>query len=79
MSFACALVAAVLLVGQPGQPSSLTGGVYSTEQAAQGRELYRAQCTECHGAAMEGGSGPPLAGDSFLANWSARPLSVMTN
>src|SRR5712691_9662632 len=76
-AFARALVAAVSLVGQAGQVSSLTGGVYSNEQAGQGREMYRAQCTECHGVAMEGGSGPPLAGEDFLANWSARPLVTL--
>jgi mono/diheme cytochrome c family protein len=29
---------------------------------------------ECHGSALEGHSGPPLAGDSFVSNWSGHPL-----
>jgi mono/diheme cytochrome c family protein len=54
---------------------SLTGGVYSAAQATRGQQLYKAQCAECHGNAMEGAIGSPLAGESFLSNWSARPLA----
>src|SRR5262249_40318944 len=58
-----------------GQAPSVASGVYSAAQAARGEQIYRAQCGDCHGKAMEGAIGPPLAGDSFLANWSARPLA----
>ena len=58
-----------------GQTRSVASGVYSAAQAARGEQLYRAQCGDCHGKAMEGAVGPPLAGESFLANWSARPLA----
>jgi len=71
------LLAASLLAAQAGQPASLASGVYSAAQAAEGRDLYRAQCAECHGAALEGASGPPLVGDAFLSNWSARPLATV--
>ena len=71
------LVAAISLAAQAGQPASLASGVYSAAQAAQGRDLYRAQCAECHGATLEGASGPPLIGDAFLSNWSARPLATV--
>jgi mono/diheme cytochrome c family protein len=70
-----ALGAALSLTGQAGQLRSVTEGVYSAGQAARGRQIYQAQCAECHGSAMEGAAGPPLVGDSFLANWSARPLA----
>jgi hypothetical protein len=49
--------------------------VYTVGQAARGQQLYKVQCAGCHGNAMEGTSGPPLAGDSFLSNWSAQPLA----
>jgi len=71
------LLALAAPAAQVGQPASLGSGVYSAAQAAQGRDLYRAQCAECHGAALEGASGPPLVGDAFLSNWSARPLSTV--
>jgi mono/diheme cytochrome c family protein len=34
---------------------------------------------ECHGKTMEGTIGPPLAGESFLSNWSARPLANLVD
>jgi mono/diheme cytochrome c family protein len=71
----CALGAALSLTGHARQLRSVTDGVYSAGQAARGRQIYQAQCAECHGSAMEGASGPPLIGDSFLANWSARSLA----
>jgi mono/diheme cytochrome c family protein len=62
-----------------GQPRSLTSGVYSAAQAERGADVYKAQCASCHGAAMDGSIGPPLTGDSFLANWSARPLTELAD
>jgi S-disulfanyl-L-cysteine oxidoreductase SoxD len=53
---------------------SLSDGVYSSAQAIRGQQIYQAQCAECHGNAMEGTSGPPLAGAAFLSKWSARSL-----
>ena len=70
---ACAVVLAASFP-HAGQLRSVTAGVYSAGQAARGEAIYRAQCGDCHGRAMEGAIGPPLAGESFLANWSARPL-----
>src|SRR5262245_6098365 len=60
--------------GSAGQLQSITDGVYSASQASRGQQLYKEQCAECHGNAMEGTVGSPLAGDSFLSNWNARPL-----
>ncbi|MGH9145478.1 MAG: c-type cytochrome [Vicinamibacterales bacterium] len=76
---AFALSGAPPVTGQAGQPKSVTEGVYSDGQAARGAQLYKAQCAECHGAALEGTSGPPLVGESFLSNWSARPLAGLVD
>lgn len=40
-------------------PSRVT---YTTAQAAQGRALYYSKCVMCHGAKLEGISGPALKG-----------------
>jgi mono/diheme cytochrome c family protein len=72
---AYALLGALLLTGQTPQARSITERVYTAAQAGRGQQLYTAQCSGCHGNAMEGSSGPPLAGDSFLSNWSAQPLA----
>jgi mono/diheme cytochrome c family protein len=78
-SCACLLVAAVSLTGHAGQLRSPADGVYSTEQAARGRQVYQPQCADCHGNTLEGSSGPPLAGMNFLSNWSARPLTNLVD
>ena len=74
-----ALVALLSLSSLAGQSRSVADGVYSAGQAARGSQIYRTQCAECHGAGMEGTSGPPLAGDFFLSNWSTRSLSALAD
>lgn len=78
-SCAYALVAAFSLTGHAGQSRSVTAGVYSAGQAARGQQIYEAQCASCHGKAMEGTVGPPLVGESFLSNWSARSLADLVD
>ena len=74
-----ALVAAFSLVGHAEQSRSVTEGVYAAGQAARGQQIYQAQCASCHGKAMEGTVGPPLVGESFLSNWSARSLADLVD
>jgi len=76
---ASALAGAFSLTGHAGQLRSVTDGVYSAGQAARGQQLYQTQCAECHGPAMEGTIGPPMVGESFLANWSASPLATLVD
>jgi mono/diheme cytochrome c family protein len=70
-----ALAGAISLNSYAGQLRSITERVYSTAQAARGHQIYQTQCAGCHGDSLEGTSGPPLIGEAFLANWSARPLA----
>jgi mono/diheme cytochrome c family protein len=77
-SCAYALVGALSLTGHA-QLRSVAEGVYSAGQAARGQQIYHTQCAACHGNAMEGTVGPPLVGDSFLSNWSARPLANLVD
>ena len=64
---------------QAQQAQSVGDGVYSAAQATRGQVIYKAQCAECHGNALEGTVGSPLAGDAFLSEWSARPLSALVD
>lgn len=50
--------------------------LYTKAQAERGRVVYDAQCADCHGAALEGGSSTPLAGEKFFANWNRPELSL---
>ena len=56
------------------QPVAKVGGWYTTEQAAAGDRLYRAQCASCHGARLEGGAGPALNGASWHQMYSGAKL-----
>src|SRR5262249_37345356 len=73
------LAAFVGQAGQAGQVRSVADGVYSAAQAARGQQIYQTQCAGCVGRTMEGSSGPPLAGNDFLSNWSARPLTSLVD
>ena len=56
------------------QARSARDGVYTAAQAARGEALYKVQCAFCHGDALAGEMGPPLAGDLFMAIWG--PLAA---
>src|SRR2546422_3361276 len=73
------LIAVASLGVEAGQVRSISDRVYSDAQASRGQDIYKSQCAECHGNAMEGVSGPPLVGDDFLGNWSARPLTNLVD
>ena len=50
-------------------------GVYTEDQAKRGEGFYGKECASCHGGELTGGeSAPPLAGDSFFANWNGLTL-----
>jgi mono/diheme cytochrome c family protein len=49
-----------------------TPGPYTVAQATAGAALYAANCTDCHGAKLEGGTGPALAGDAFISQWNGQ-------
>ena len=72
--YAFAFAGVFVLSADAGQLRAVTEGVYTVEQAARGRDVYQAQCATCHGDALGGDVGPPLAGDDFLSIWSARPM-----
>jgi PQQ-dependent dehydrogenase (methanol/ethanol family) len=50
-------------------------GWYSKIQADTGATLFAAHCQVCHGAKLEGGAGPALAGPQFFARFGGQPMS----
>jgi mono/diheme cytochrome c family protein len=57
---------------------SVWSGVYTSEQATRGTELYRGKCAECHGDDLEGReSAPPLAGGPFGQRWDGATLKKL--
>ena len=79
MIWAGVFAGALWLNVQAQQAQSVSDGVYSAAQATRGQGIYKNQCAECHGNALEGTVGSPLTGESFLSNWSARPLSALVD
>jgi len=75
----------VLLFGFAGQmlsaqaASSTRDGVYTVEQAQQGKASYGKQCSMCHRPDLEGmGQNLPLVGDDFLNNWDDQTLADLS-
>jgi len=74
-----ALAAVLSSPAQAGQSRAVSDRVYSDAQAARGQQFYKAQCVMCHGEALEGVVGPPLAGAGFLSAWGARSLADLVD
>lgn len=54
--------------------SDAAAGIYTAGQAHRGEALYKAQCTSCHGDALDGtGPYPPLTGNDFLSKYEGQP------
>lgn len=50
-------------------------GVFTADQAAQGKTVFENKCLTCHGAELNGGEmAPPLSGAMFMSNWSGQSL-----
>ena len=59
----------------PKAPSA-RDGVYTTEQAQEGKVIYQNQCGMCHGDSLEGqGQNSPLAGNEFLNKWADQTVA----
>ena len=57
-------------------------GVFTSAQAARGRETFENTCSRCHGTDLSGGENPPLKGGVFLGHWledSLSPLFIKMN
>ena len=50
--------------------------LYASAQASAGAKAYAANCATCHGANLEGGAGPPLAGTNMKTLGSKTHLTV---
>ncbi len=51
-------------------------GVFTADQATQGKAAYDNKCSICHGAELLGQEmAPPLSGGLFLGNWSGQSLN----
>jgi mono/diheme cytochrome c family protein len=70
-SLSLALGASVVALKAQGASRNVWDGVYTADQATQGKALYDNKCALCHGAELNGAEmAPPLAGAVFVGNWA---------
>jgi alcohol dehydrogenase (cytochrome c) len=66
-----------LLALLPGFAGAKAAGGYTRAQASQGAAVYARSCLSCHGASLQGESGPALSGENFriaYGSGTAAPL-----
>lgn len=62
--------------------TNIWAGIYTDEQAAQGRKFYAAACSGCHGDQMQGDPGdgfPGLAGLKFMVAWDGQTMADLVH
>lgn len=64
------LLPLLLLAG----PALAAAPQYTKAQAAAGAKTYVAQCAMCHGAKLNNGGAPKLAGPAFFQKWASNTL-----
>lgn len=72
-------ICGVTLLGVAASPiwvMAARDGDYTHEQANAGQQVYTAHCATCHGAKLQGGAGPVLAGAGFASNLSYSKMSA---
>lgn len=70
-SLALAMGASVAALKAQGAAHNVWDGIFTADQATQGKTLFDNKCALCHGADLAGAEmAPPLAGPVFLGNWN---------
>ncbi len=59
-----------IIVLSAGAQAKSAGG-YTNAQASSGATVFTQSCGQCHGANLQGGSGPPLSGQTFSQAYGA--------
>ena len=74
--------AAPLVSARHTQATQMTvwDGVYTSDQAARGRDVYVSHCSSCHLADLGGSAeARPLVGDGFMLDWREDNLNSLFN
>ncbi len=68
---------ALLAAGGVAVADGVEGIAVGRDQVERGATIYRAQCTFCHGAELQGGGFPALSGPAFAERWDERSLGEL--
>jgi cytochrome c len=60
-----AVMTAALVFSLASSAGAQTAGLFTDDQAMQGRQIYFQQCATCHGENLQGKVGPALSGRQF--------------
>jgi cytochrome c5 len=58
--------------------TNIWAGVYTDAQAAKGKPIYDAACSDCHGEQLDGDPGdgfPALASPGFMVEWDGQTMA----
>ena len=78
LGIAFAITAATFAPAFAQSTKSVWAGVYTSEQATIGADLYEGKCAECHGDDLEGRErAPALAGGTFAQRWDRASLKTL--
>ena len=67
------LVLGASLAGAQTMAHNVWDGVYTADQATQGKAVFADKCATCHGADLTGGEmAPPLVGAIFMGDWAGQ-------
>ncbi|MBL4580768.1 MAG: c-type cytochrome [Gammaproteobacteria bacterium] len=73
--FFSAVIMLVMPVSSGQERTAIWEGVYTSEQAARGEDVYTGACIACHGQDLGGNSNSPgLIGMGFMFLWEGRTL-----
>ena len=80
MALFVAVGGGVLATAQAPAKKTVWDGAYTKEQADRGASAFAANCTNCHGANLEGtGRYKALVGDTFWNDFSSRNVQYVLN
>jgi mono/diheme cytochrome c family protein len=80
LTAAAILAAGMVSLQAQGTPRSSWSGIFTSDQAGRGKQLFMDNCAKCHGANLAGDeAAPQLAGPDFLNNWNGENVADLVD
>src|ERR1700733_90321 len=80
LTAAAILAAGMVSLQAQGTARSSWSGIFTSDQAGRGKQLFMDNCAKCHGANLAGDeAAPQLAGPDFLNNWNGENVADLVD